>query len=116
MIAMARIDRRYAYLTRVSGAGGLRAAAAVGVPLAFPAAAAGAVIAMVLGVAELPIAMLVAPPGRPPISVDLFNLMHYARQGEAFAASLAMMAGASAAIFAIFALTRKSWKQYMPIH
>jgi hypothetical protein len=27
-----------------------------------------------------------------------------------------MMAGASAAIFAIFTLTRKSWKQYMPIH
>jgi len=112
-MAMSRIDRAYAHLVEVSGARGSRALFTVGVPLALPAAIAGGVMAIVLGVAELPIAMLVAPPGRPPISVDLFNLMHYARQGEAFAAALAMMLGASAVVVAALATAGKLWKRYL---
>jgi len=115
-LALSRVDANYRRLVEISGATGLRAIVSVGVPVAFPAAFAGFAVAAVLGVAELPVSMLVSPPGSPPASVDLFNLMHYARQSEAFAVAVAMSVGSSFAIIGALAITRRLWKRYLPAH
>jgi iron(III) transport system permease protein len=114
MLAVGRLDARYAHLVRTSGVGPLRRVVTAALPVMLPAGMAAWAVAVVLGVGELPIGILLAAPGSPQVSVDLFNLMHYARRGEAFAVTLAMMFGAAALVVAVLALTRKLWKRYLP--
>jgi len=114
MLAVERLDSRYAHLVRTSGVGPLRRIAATALPVMLPAGMAAWAVAVVLGVGELPIGILLAAPGSPQASVDLFNLMHYARRGEAFAVTLAMMFGAAALVVAVLAVTRRLWKRYLP--
>gem|GEM_PF-4223411 len=114
--AAGRIDKRYRDLVEISGVRRLwRLFVAYG-PFVVPAAAAGLVVATDLGISELPIAVLAAPPGAQPISMHLSNLMHYAHQGEAFAAALAMMLGASAVVTGALGVTWRIWKRYLPSH
>jgi len=108
------LDERLANMQRLSGRRGWRETFTVTLPPALPAAAAGCAAASVLGVGELAIASLMAPPGAQPVSVHLFNLMHYAHTGEAFAAGLVMMAGGAAAVFVVLVATGGLWKRYLP--
>jgi len=108
------LDERLANMQRLSGRRGWRETFTVTLPPALPAAAAGCAAASVLGVGELAIASLMAPPGAQPVSVHLFNLMHYAHTGEAFAAGLVMMAGGAAAVFVVLVATDGLWKRYLP--
>ncbi len=110
---LGRLDADYGRMVRSTGARGVRRMAAVA-PAAVPAAVAAFAVALVLGVGELPMGLMLAAPGSPPVSVDLFNLMHYARQGDAILVALSMMAGAAAALVAALAVTRRLWKRYLP--
>jgi iron(III) transport system permease protein len=114
LVALSRVGDGYKRLAEISGARGFRGLAAVGLPLVFPAALAGFAVAVVLSVAELPIALLVSPPGRPPVSVDLFNLMHYARQSEALTVALAMSVVSSVGVLAVLLVSQSLWTRYLP--
>ena len=114
LIALSRVGDGYRRLAEVSGARGFRGLVAVGLPLVFPAALAGFVVAAVLSVSELPIALLLSPPGRPPISVDLFNLMHYARQSDALTVALAMSVVSSVGVLAVLFVSKRLWTRYLP--
>lgn len=114
VVAFSGLGRRYENLVRISGASHWRRTWRIALPLAAPAVLAAAAVAAVLGVGELVLGSLLAPAGMQPISVNLFNLMHYAHQREAFAAGLAMMFGGAAAVFVIVAVLRRLWKRYLP--
>lgn len=113
-VFFAMFDRRLGDMQRLSGRRSWRELFRVGLPLGLPAAVAGCAAAAVLGVGELAIASLLAPPGAQPVSVHLFNLMHYARTGEAFAAGLLMMVGGAGAVGIVLLSTAGLWKRYLP--
>jgi ABC-type Fe3+ transport system permease subunit len=113
-LGVSRIGIDYRRLAAASGVRGLAAVRRIGLPVTFPALIAGVVVVAVLAVAELPMAMLLSPPGRPPVAVDLFNLMHYARQSEAFAVSVLMSVCSAACVLGVLFVTGRLWKQYLP--
>ncbi len=113
-VSLSGVDVRYRDLLRVSGTNAMKAALKVAMPIALPALVAAFAAAAVLGVGELSISSLLASPGNQPVSVHLFNLMHYAHQGEAFWTALAMMFGGAGFVVACLAFTRVLWKRYLP--
>ena len=71
-------------------------------------------MAAVLAVGELPVSSLAAAPGKQPVSVSMFNMMHYARQTEAFATGLLMMLAGGLAVFITFKMSGRLWNRYRP--
>lgn len=112
-VMLASLERRYGNLVRISGAGTWKGVWRVGLPLAAPVLLAAWGTAVVLGVGELSMTSLVAPPGRQPVSVHLFNLMHYAHQGEAFAVGLVMMFAGSSMVLITGWVAGRLWKRYL---
>jgi iron(III) transport system permease protein len=113
VLALSRIDRQFIHLANACGVARSPRLIVAFAPVILGAGVAGGIVALVLGVSELPMSMILAPAGRPPVAVDLFNLMHYARQGQAFAAAIMMMVGASAAVLAAFSMAAGTWKRYL---
>jgi ABC-type Fe3+ transport system permease subunit len=58
--------------------------------------AAGAVV-FALSIGEIGASVLLAPPGRPPVVLSLFNLMHYGYDGTVAGLALALAAGPAVA-------------------
>ena len=110
-LVVERLDRQYEYMLRSSAVTPFRRLATVLRPVAFSAAAAAFAVVLVLCVGELAMGIILAAPGRPPVSVDLFNLMHYARQGDAVAVALTMMLGSAALLCVAFVVLGKLWKR-----
>ena len=84
-------QRHLAEMAAVDGASRLQAWRYVHGPRSVPMWAGGAVLAVMLGMTELPATMLLLPAGTPNFAQQLLNQMHYMRDQQVIASCLMLM-------------------------